>query len=192
MLSCGVMERVLTWARAESRLNEHVHGKKNCNLTDIPKLDDASNAGGSKSSKCSLIVTEGDSAKALATSGLSVVGRDNFGVFPLRGKLLNVRDATDRQVRGSQIPDAKGTKAYLEVMRAVVDSYLDKSLGVLSRIEKAWFAVFVMRYWRKWILLHPQYDLGKNFITSNAYMCIELNAHALVTILLTIRKTVVG
>ena len=74
-------------------------------------------------------------------------------------------------------------------MRAVVDSYLDKSLGVLSRIEKAWFAVFVMRYWRKWILLHPQYDLGKNFITSNAYMCIELNAHALVTILLTIRKT---
>ena len=89
----------------------------------------------------------------------------------------------------SQIPDAKGTKAYLEVMRAVVDSYLDKSLGVLSRIEKAWFAVFVMRYWRKWILLHPQYDLGKNFITSNAYMCIELNAHALVTILLTIRKT---
>ena len=90
MLSCGVMERVLAWARAESRLNEHVHGKKNCNLTDIPKLDDASNAGGSKSSKCSLIVTEGDSAKALATSGLSVVGRDNFGVFPLRGKLLNV------------------------------------------------------------------------------------------------------
>ena len=77
----SVMERVLTWARAESRLNEHVHGKKNCNLTDIPKLDDASNAGGSKSSKCSLIVTEGDSAKALATSGLSVVGRDNFGVF---------------------------------------------------------------------------------------------------------------
>ena len=39
------------------------------------------------------------------------------------------------------------------------------------------------------MLLHPQYDLGKNFITSNAYMCIELNAHALVTILLTIRKT---
>ena len=41
----------------------------------------------------------------------------------------------------SQIPDAKGTKAYLEVMRAVIDSYLDKSLGVLSRVEKAWFAV---------------------------------------------------
>ena len=89
----------------------------------------------------------------------------------------------------SQIPDAKGTKACLEVMRAVIDSYLDKSLSVLSRLEKAWFAVFLMRYWRKWVLLHPQYDLGKNFITSNAYMCIELNAHALITKLLTIRQT---
>ena len=89
----------------------------------------------------------------------------------------------------SQVPDARGTRAYLEVMRAVIDSYLDKSLDALSRLEKAWFAVFVMRYWRKWILLHPQYELGKNFITSNAYICIELNAHALVTILLTIRNT---
>ena len=93
------MERVLTWARAESRLNEHIHGSKN-RLTGIPKLDDASNAGGSKSVNCSLILTEGDSAKTLATSGLSVVGRDNFGVFPLRGKLLNVREATLNQVRG--------------------------------------------------------------------------------------------
>ena len=37
------------------------------------------------------ILTEGDSAKALAVAGLGVVGRDNFGVFPLRGKMLNVR-----------------------------------------------------------------------------------------------------
>jgi DNA topoisomerase-2 len=43
-------------------------------------------------------VTEGDSAKALAVSGLSVVGRDRYGVFPLRGKLLNVRDATHDQI----------------------------------------------------------------------------------------------
>ena len=38
-----------------------------------------------------LILTEGDSAKALAVAGWGVVGRDNFGVFPLRGKMLNVR-----------------------------------------------------------------------------------------------------
>lgn len=64
----------------------------------IPKLDDANDAGGRNSGQCTLILTEGDSAKALAISGLSVVGRDQFGVFPLRGKLLNVREASSTQV----------------------------------------------------------------------------------------------
>lgn len=70
----------------------------NVSLTGIPKLDDANDAGGRNSDQCTLILTEGDSAKALAISGLSVVGRDRYGVFPLRGKLLNVRDASASQV----------------------------------------------------------------------------------------------
>ena len=41
--------------------------------------------------ECTLLLTEGDSAKAFAVSGLSVVGRERFGVFPLRGVLLNPR-----------------------------------------------------------------------------------------------------
>lgn len=48
--------------------------------------------------RCTLILTEGDSAKTLAVAGLSVIGRDHYGVFPLRGKLLNVREATPKQV----------------------------------------------------------------------------------------------
>lgn len=48
--------------------------------------------------ECTLILTEGDSAKTLAVSGLGVVGRDRYGVFPLKGKLLNVREATNPQV----------------------------------------------------------------------------------------------
>lgn len=43
-----------------------------------------------------MIVTEGDSAKALAMGGIELVGRDRYGVFPLKGKLLNVRDATNK------------------------------------------------------------------------------------------------
>ena len=64
----------------------------------IPKLHDASKAGGVHSDKCSLILTEGDSALALAVAGFSVVGRKFFGAFPLKGKLLNVRDASAGQV----------------------------------------------------------------------------------------------
>lgn len=41
---------------------------------------------------CTLILTEGDSAKALVVAGLSVVGREHYGVFPLRGVPLNVRN----------------------------------------------------------------------------------------------------
>ena len=47
---------------------------------------------------CTLILTEGDSAKTLAIAGLGVIGKDKFGVFPLRGKLLNVREASHKQV----------------------------------------------------------------------------------------------
>lgn len=64
----------------------------------IPKLEDANEAGRPQSLSCTLILTEGDSAKTLAVAGLGVVGRDYYGVFPLRGKLLNVREASTKQV----------------------------------------------------------------------------------------------
>ena len=71
-------------------------------LFGVPKLDDASLAGGERASECTLILTEGDSAKALAVSGLGVVGRERYGVFPLRGKLLNVREASTKAIMANQ------------------------------------------------------------------------------------------
>ena len=67
-------------------------GKKT-NRIIVPKLDDANLAGTRYSQECTLILTEGDSAKTMAIAGLSVVGRDRYGVFPLRGKILNAKDA---------------------------------------------------------------------------------------------------
>jgi hypothetical protein len=67
-------------------------------LVGLTKLSDANNAGTRLAKDCTLILTEGDSAKALAVAGLGVVGRDFFGVFPLRGKLLNVREAKHDQI----------------------------------------------------------------------------------------------
>lgn len=45
-----------------------------------------------------MILTEGDSAKSLAMAGLEIIGWDHFGVYPLKGKLLNVRDASTKQI----------------------------------------------------------------------------------------------
>jgi len=73
-------------------------GGRGKRVLGVPKLEDANEAGGKNGKDCTLILTEGDSAKSLAVAGLSVIGRDRFGVFPLRGKLLNVRDVSQRQV----------------------------------------------------------------------------------------------
>ena len=45
------------------------------------------------------------------------------------------------------IPEAKATFVYIEMMKCTIDSYLDKSLSPLERIEKAWYANFFTRYW---------------------------------------------
>ena len=95
----GITANVVEVARArENKSLSKTDGSKKIRLSGIPKLDDANKAGGSEGYKCKLILTEGDSAKASAVAGLSVVGRDYYGVFPLRGKLLNVRDATAAQL----------------------------------------------------------------------------------------------
>merc|ERR1719277_2809682 len=99
---CGVVDLILMAALAKSKVDLGKKLKANTGkvnrLTGVPKLEDANDAGGKNSAECTLILTEGDSAKALAVAGLSVVGRDKYGVFPLRGKPLNVRDATLKQM----------------------------------------------------------------------------------------------
>lgn len=75
-------------------------GSKKSKIKGIPKLEDANYAGTKKSTECILILTEGDSAKATAISGVSAIknGRNIYGVFPLRGKLLNVREASMKKI----------------------------------------------------------------------------------------------
>ncbi|XP_003786441.1 DNA topoisomerase 2-alpha [Otolemur garnettii] len=99
-VGCGIVESILNWVKfkAQVQLNKKCSAVKHNRIKGIPKLDDANDAGGRNSTDCTLILTEGDSAKTLAVSGLGVVGRDKYGIFPLRGKLLNVREASHKQI----------------------------------------------------------------------------------------------
>lgn len=54
--------------KAQSQLKK-VGGAKHNKLKGIPKLDDANDAGTKNSLECTLILTEGDSAKSLAVAG---------------------------------------------------------------------------------------------------------------------------
>jgi DNA topoisomerase-2 len=77
-------------------------GKRVGTLLGLPKLDDALQAGKKGSKHCRLFLTEGDSAKSFAIYGFEVIGTEYYGVFPLRGKILNVRDATPKQLANNE------------------------------------------------------------------------------------------
>lgn len=85
----GIVEQLLADLQAveNNKLVSSVanKGKSRKIALEVPKLEDALLAGTDRALDCTLILTEGDSAKALAVAGLEVVGRETFGVFPLKG-----------------------------------------------------------------------------------------------------------
>lgn len=97
---CELGDYVLKYTEFQEKqdLKSANDGVKRGRISNIPNFEDADNAGTRKSEDCILVVTEGISAKTLAISGFSVVGRDNWGVFPLKGKPLNVRNASNKQL----------------------------------------------------------------------------------------------
>jgi len=99
----AIVDKVLEAQNLKDQKEEKkTDGKKQSRITGIPKLSDAIFAGTTQSDNCTLILTEGDSAKAMALSGLSQEQRKLFGVFPLRGKLLNVKDMALRKVEQTE------------------------------------------------------------------------------------------
>ena len=87
----GVFENII--ANAQARLDATaLRDTKNKGPIRLEKLYGAHKANAKDGHLCTLILTEGDSAKTFAMSGTNVIGRDYYGIFPLKGKPLNVRD----------------------------------------------------------------------------------------------------
>jgi DNA topoisomerase-2 len=103
LVKLGLMEEAKFLLEAKTmREAKKTDGKKRTTIRGMTKLEDALWAGTAKSRECTLIVTEGDSAATSAISGLKEVGRERWGVFPLRGKLLNVRDITVQKFNANE------------------------------------------------------------------------------------------
>lgn len=104
LIKTGIIDQIIfqAQAREDMKMQKQLKGVKKSRLLGINKLEDANKAGTKDSLKCTLILTEGDSAKALAMNGLEVIGRDFYGVFPLRGKFLNVREASNDSILKNQ------------------------------------------------------------------------------------------
>jgi DNA topoisomerase-2 len=113
----GVMDAALQLTEVkENKAAKKTDGTKSKSIRGIPKLTDANWAGTDKSSSCVLIFCEGDSAKTGVISGLSSEDRNIFGVYPLKGKVMNVRGELQKKVSEN--------KEITEIKKILVKSYL--------------------------------------------------------------------
>jgi len=95
----GVMDAACAITEVKgNKAAKKTDGSKTKSIRGIPKLIDANWAGTSKSSECIIIFCEGDSAKAGIVSGLSSTDRNTIGVYPMKGKLLNVRGEQTKKI----------------------------------------------------------------------------------------------
>ena len=91
----GVMDAACALTEVkQNKTAKKSDGMKVKSIRGIPKLVDANFAGTADSHKCTVIFCEGDSAKAGIISGLSKDDRNIIGVYPMKGKLFNVRGET--------------------------------------------------------------------------------------------------
>lgn len=86
------------------------------------------------------------------------------------------------------IVDSEATIHYLKLCQNVTSSYLEDDLPILERISRMWYANYFFRAWRKWLSTHDEYSVNENFISNNAYNCVEINAHALIELIIKLRN----
>ena len=140
LIKIGLLEEAQSILDAKAAKDaKKTDGSKRKNLRGLPKLEDALWAGTPKSSDCTLILTEGDSAAASAIAGLAVVGRERWGVFPLRGKMLNVKDISQEKFNKNEELTA-----------------IKKILGLEQ--GKVYNAVTALRYGRVMIMTDQDHD----------------------------------
>jgi DNA topoisomerase-2 len=102
LLKTKLVELVVQNAQFKEQTALNKTDGKKLSMINIPKLEDARWAGTRKSPECRLFLTEGDSAFSYFKAGLAIIGRERYGGFPLRGKLLNVRNATVNQIKNNE------------------------------------------------------------------------------------------
>ena len=149
----GVMDSAISLTEIkDTKAAKKTDGRKVRSIRGIPKYMGANWAGTTKSEKCTLILCEGDSAKAGIVSGLSKEDRNTYGVFPLKGKLLNTLDIAQNKVNNN--PEISNIK---------------KILGLITGKEYSKKDIKTLRYGK--ILFMTDQDLDGSHIKG---LCINM------------------
>jgi DNA topoisomerase II len=92
----------------DNKIASNTDGSKTKNVRGIANFIDANYAGTVNSNKCILILCEGLSAMSGVLGGLSGDDKNVYGIYPLKGKLLNVRGENTRRIsENKEIADLK-------------------------------------------------------------------------------------
>lgn len=131
----------------------------------------------------------GKEVHGLVWSDLSTDDRQNFG------SLQKVMDSRVLKALEKYVPDSEATVKYIELCKDITQSFLDVSLSPLERISMIWRSLYFCRAWRTWIKMHDndtspvKYKLDDNFISDNAFTCLEINAYGLLHLITKLRDS---
>lgn len=131
----------------------------------------------------------GKEVHGLVWSDLSTDDRQNFG------SLQKVMDSRVLKALEKYVPDSEATVKYIELCKDITQSFLDVSLSPLERISMIWRSLYFCRAWRTWIKMHDndtspvKYKLDDNFISDNAFTCLEINAFGLLHLITKLRDS---
>jgi len=105
----GVMDVAMSLTEAkENKQAKKTDGSKTKTIRGIANFIDANYSGTVQSKDCILILCEGLSAMSGIVSGLSSNDRNTIGIYPLKGKLLNVRGTAVKKIaENKEITDIK-------------------------------------------------------------------------------------
>lgn len=119
----------------------------------------------------------------LVTSDINPYDRQNYASFE------NITEYRVLKALEKYVPDSEATVTYLKLSRSVVQAYNSVDLSPLERIYSIFHALYFFRAWKKWMKAQmdedgcPLYNVEDNFITSNAFDCLELNAYSMLNLI---------
>lgn len=141
---------------------------------------------------CKLIFGDHSISKNHFQTLIDTISRDKHGLYQSHirnndrmnfGSVQKMTDSRVLEALKQHVDGSAGTILYMKMIDMILRAFLDFSLTPLMRIRNMWYAVFILRIWKEFIKRHPHQDKD-NFITIYTYICIEVNAHSLVSLII--------
>lgn len=130
-----------------------------------------------------LLNTKSKDSHGLVYSDICPDDRQNYN------SLRKIMEPSVSEALAKYVPDSEGTIEYIRICQEVTSSLYQSDLPPRLRIFRLWRSTFFLRAWRQYIQCanakSNDLNISDNFITQNAYACIELNARNL---LISIKK----